>query len=282
MGVVCAWLIKQAARVLESAEHEAVTGDLQECGDSPLQALRGVAGLVLRRQCACWKHWQPWLALVGIAGVVGFLLNELIINFDGALFGRLLGIGNFRTDNQEIGYLVCLAVVLALLSWIAAFTLTCLSERAAWFTSTLLCLSASSSLWVRILINLIDGINPVSTRHLILAIVYPTFPALPAALIFVVLPVSFGLKRARRSQALTLSRTAILAISAIIATALLTWTSGFYGMNREAMSHGMYHATPWQTRARPLAILSWPTIYLVIRAFQQWLDRRHDISTASE
>jgi hypothetical protein len=62
-------------RTLESAEAEAVRGDLAESGATGGQAMLEVLGLVIRRQAALWMHWRPWLALLGLMVPLGMLLS---------------------------------------------------------------------------------------------------------------------------------------------------------------------------------------------------------------
>jgi hypothetical protein len=75
MTRICWWLVDHLSRLLEPDEREAVRGDLAESGETGGQALRGVLGLVVRRQAALWKHWRPWLALVGVVVPFGMLLT---------------------------------------------------------------------------------------------------------------------------------------------------------------------------------------------------------------
>ena len=62
-------------RMLEPDERAAVRGDLTESGETGGRALVAVMGLVLRRQAALWKAWQPWAVLVGIAVPFGWGLG---------------------------------------------------------------------------------------------------------------------------------------------------------------------------------------------------------------
>ena len=75
MTRICWWLVDRSSRLLEPDEREAVRGDLAESGETGGQALRGVLGLVVRRQVALWKHWRPWLALIGLVVPLGMLLT---------------------------------------------------------------------------------------------------------------------------------------------------------------------------------------------------------------
>jgi hypothetical protein len=67
-------LAEVAAQLLEPCEREAVLGDLAEAGESAWHGLLGILGLVVRRQAAPWKSWQPWVAALGLALPFSFLL----------------------------------------------------------------------------------------------------------------------------------------------------------------------------------------------------------------
>lgn len=63
------------ARALDQDEREAVLGDLAESGANELRRFLEIAGLVLRRQAAEWRHWRPWLALVFLIAPLGLFLS---------------------------------------------------------------------------------------------------------------------------------------------------------------------------------------------------------------
>ena len=75
MTKICWWLVNVVSRMLEPEERDAVRGDLAESGDTAVQMLRGLLGLVVRRQVALWKDWRPWLSLVGLVVPLGILLS---------------------------------------------------------------------------------------------------------------------------------------------------------------------------------------------------------------
>jgi hypothetical protein len=75
MTRVCWRLVDIVSRMLEPGERNAVRGDLAESGESGGQALRGVLGLVVRRQAGLWKDWRPWLVLVGLIVPLSMLLS---------------------------------------------------------------------------------------------------------------------------------------------------------------------------------------------------------------
>ena len=69
------WLVDTTARVLEPDERDAVLGDFAESGEAGGRALRGLLGLVIRRQAVLWKNWQPWLVLVSLLVPLAWLLS---------------------------------------------------------------------------------------------------------------------------------------------------------------------------------------------------------------
>jgi hypothetical protein len=272
------WLINLLSRTLEPDERVAVQGDLAEGGDSAPQALRHVAGLVLRRQLALWKHWQPWLALLGFTIITGPVLSRLIVDFDGTLYRKLYWLGtgaefyNFRTDTEENIYLVCLVLALFLWSWISGFVLKSLSYRATWLTSALFYLAtvntylmqqyAHGSLWVHR--------EPATSKDIVLVMALKSILPLDIGTVFLfMLPAFLGGRYALRQHILAVHQAVWLAFTAAGATGLVAWSSGFYGSNRAAMSHGMYIATPWEMRLWPLALLSWPLVYIGLTALKQ-------------
>jgi hypothetical protein len=75
MRQACWQLVEILSRTLDSDERQAVRGDLEESGETSLQALWDVLGLVVRRQAALWAHWRPWLTLVGLVVPLGMLVS---------------------------------------------------------------------------------------------------------------------------------------------------------------------------------------------------------------
>ncbi len=75
MNRICGWWASVLSRALEKNEREVVTGDLFESGESGSRALRGVVGLVARRQAEIWSDWRPWLTLACVLFPLGVLLS---------------------------------------------------------------------------------------------------------------------------------------------------------------------------------------------------------------
>ena len=75
MKRTCWWLVDILSRTLEPGEREVVLGDFAECGETGGQAIRDVAGLIVRRQAALWKDWRPWVVLLGLIMPLGMMLS---------------------------------------------------------------------------------------------------------------------------------------------------------------------------------------------------------------
>ena len=149
----CWKLVEILSRMLDADERLAVGGDLEESGETGLQAVWDVLGLVVRRQAALWKNWRPWLALVGLIGPVSILLSLGCVWLRGAYDLNLWVIRNRRdidpTILSQIGLSVRHGVVLLALSslllfcwsWAAGFVLGAMSRRTIWFNGILFCLA---------------------------------------------------------------------------------------------------------------------------------------------
>src|SRR4051812_33547471 len=71
------FLLDGLSRLLEPDAKDIVIGDLTELNFGSLRSARELCGLIARQQVSLWKGWRPWLALLGIAGLVGIRLNVL-------------------------------------------------------------------------------------------------------------------------------------------------------------------------------------------------------------
>jgi hypothetical protein len=135
------WLLATVSRFLEPDEREAVQGDLIEAGESGWQAIRGVSGLLLRRQAELWQNWRPWLAAFGLAVPGSFLLMGFSISVSHG-FQQLIGPGL----RPGLALLLCNVILLIGWAWSGAFLIGALSRRTLWvsaivsFTPCLFCL----------------------------------------------------------------------------------------------------------------------------------------------
>ena len=68
-------MVDTASLMLDSAERDAVCGDLAESRESGSQVLREVLGLVVRRRAACLQGWRPWLTLVSLTIPLSVLVS---------------------------------------------------------------------------------------------------------------------------------------------------------------------------------------------------------------
>ena len=59
MRGLCWWLVDVLSHALRPGERDAVRGDFAESGETGAQALRGLLGLVVRRQTEVWRDWPP-------------------------------------------------------------------------------------------------------------------------------------------------------------------------------------------------------------------------------
>lgn len=134
-------LVGVVSRLLEREEREAVLGDVLEAGESAWQGLLGVLGLVIRRQAALWKNWQPWLAAFGVAFPGSQLLMGVSLsvswNYQQLLCPRLLAEGSLTTRTGFL-LLMCQSFLLVGWSWTGGFLVGSVSRRTLW-ASTLLC-----------------------------------------------------------------------------------------------------------------------------------------------
>ena len=149
---ICWWLVDTLSRTLEPGERDAVRGDLAESGETSGQALRGVLGLVVRRQAALWKDWRPWLALVGLIVPLGMLLSIIsrvtadvngtyiwlyANNWDWAL---LTGAGFWYELADSVTFVFVKCLTLVCWSWTTGFVLGSLSRRITQVYGVLFCL----------------------------------------------------------------------------------------------------------------------------------------------
>jgi hypothetical protein len=125
-------LVEVAAQLLGPCEREAVLGDLEEAGESSWRGLLGVLGLVIRRETALWKGWQPWAAAFGLALPFSFVLMGFSLSV-GWSYQRFVGSGaGFWT-------LVSRLFLLVAWSWTGGFVVGSLSRRTLWVSIVATC-----------------------------------------------------------------------------------------------------------------------------------------------
>jgi hypothetical protein len=136
-------LVEAAARLLERSEREAVLGDLLETGECTWRGLLGVFGLVIRRQLLHWKHWQPWLAMFGLALPSSLLLMGTSVSVSSMyehLIDRRILIGPPQPIHEGFLQLLGGGLLLFGCSWSCGFVTGSLSRRTLWLSIAASCL----------------------------------------------------------------------------------------------------------------------------------------------
>ena len=152
MNAFCWRLVEVLSRSLEPVERDVVHGDFAESGATGEQALRDLAGLVLRRQVAMWRDWRPWLTLAGLVVPLGILLSlisrgtadrsaipiwEYTANWNRAyLTNAGLRLDMFRS----VADILTKYLVLMCVSWSSGFVLGFVSRRTIVINGALFCL----------------------------------------------------------------------------------------------------------------------------------------------
>ena len=152
MTRICWRFVDILSRILDTDERLVFRGDVAESGHGVARAIWDVSDLVLRRQIDLWTVWQPWLALVGIACLAGAPLSGIAFRLNVDLGQQLMAyfrygvhFGTLLTPQQDMAWLLCLAIGLLLWSWTCGFVLGSLSGRAVWLTWSL---CSTSWFWI--------------------------------------------------------------------------------------------------------------------------------------
>jgi hypothetical protein len=271
MSNVWIWSAHALSRSLDPAEREAVFGDFAELGMTDRQALKGMLGLVLRRQLGCWKKWDPWFVLVAIIVPVSPLLARSSNGLAQGVFPSLLmwfrhGV-YYETGISLAAFLASLgfrAAALITWSWTSAFVLSALSRRTAWANGALffvLCVVFGSV--PRFIVYSILGFAP-----------WGWLPILVNFLV-VLIPAYCGIRLGAKSERITLPWMISLAIWTAIIGGLAFWTQGWYGTvldnwSRGAPALGLFQlaqrADLWKALVAhlfPAAVLTGPILYLL-------------------
>jgi len=269
---ICWWLVDILSRMLAPDERQVVRGDLAESGESAVRAMRGVLDLVVRRQVGLWSGWQPWLAVLGIACLAGLPLSRIAFRLNVDLGQQLMAyytygvhFGTLLTPQQDIAWLLCLAIALLLWSWTCGFVLGSLSGRAVWLTWSVFYLIVLDSALVRFILS---GSIILRDPHPLQLLTVATLPLNPATLLFS-LSALWGAFQGVRQKVLSSRTVYVLASFVTIFTILTTWMSGWYETAHEAWSGGAWHGVAWPMRLLPFVLASWPVIYLLAMTNRQ-------------
>lgn len=277
MNRICWWLADVVSRMLEPGEREVVRGDFAESAESGGRALRGVLGLVVRRQAVLWMDWRPWLALLGLVGAVAVVLSEIAFKIDVSIGQQVQAYSHYGvrvdtglTAGQDIVHLVCLSLALLLWSWVSGFVLGSLSGRAIWLTGALFYVVVLDSFTARLVTSGNATFHNAPLPWIILGAVLP-LDIIRAPFLVVVIS---GINRGLRLHTLGVRPAIVLAVAVVVLTSLVTWTGGWYETAHETWSGGVWRGVPWQTRILPLALVSWPVGYMLATANWQCLHNK--------
>jgi hypothetical protein len=198
-------LVESAARLLDRDEREPVLGDLVEADESTWRGLRGVFGLVVRRQADLWKSWRPWIAGFGVALPNSFLLMGVSLSLTWS-YMRLVcpELLAKAALTRPSGLLVLLwqALLLTGWSWTSGFVVGTVSRRTLW-ASVLLCFSPCLFCLSRFRVESLSRL----------------------CLLLFLLPAIWGVYRAMRVSRINLTPALIVALS-LTAMMIPAWSNG--------------------------------------------------------
>lgn len=124
------WWVELLSRGLSPEDRETALGDLDEAGESGGQALRSIAGLVMRRQLLVWRNWRPWIAAFGLAMPASFLLMGFSVSIAQTYQSLIGGI-----MSPGLAILLCDIGLLAAWSAAGGFALGTISRRTTWISA---------------------------------------------------------------------------------------------------------------------------------------------------
>jgi hypothetical protein len=282
---------------LEPDERDAVRGDFAESGETSGQALRGLLGLVLRRQTALWRNWRPWLALVVAVAPFGILLSLvskrmaqssaitswLYLNNWDWTYVRNTG---FRLDFAHDAAVVLFEfLLLCCWSWTSGFVLGYFSRRAIWINGALFCLVlVTVELWGMprflgrsLLLSRADDFSPNSAVFAV-AFYRQVFPLIIDT-VLVLLPSLWGMRQGLRLAALSLPLQIMLwASSALAMTTLAIQNSAWWQVRTWYVEPPPLPHLPFLA---PLAIIG-PLGYVLATTIGRRWSRRYRSSRPSQ
>jgi hypothetical protein len=272
-------LVDVLSHALRPGERDAVRGDFAESGETGAQALRGLLGLVVRRQTEVWRDWPPWLALIGLIAPLTMLLSIVSTgvanqsatyawlyahNWDWALLRYVEFWYEFR-DSVTLVFVRCLPLVCW--SWTAGFVIGSVSRRSVHIYGVPSCLMLAFGLLgaPRYLAYLVEQTRyplPPGDRILTLELYRQILPWIVQVML-VVAPFLWGMQQGTNARGFRPGFRVALWTAAIGALALLTVKEPGFGFFREAN----WLRRIWQTWPMQLLqlIVYWPVGYLAAR-----------------
>jgi hypothetical protein len=272
------------SRSLDPREREAVLGDFAELGISNRQAMRGLLGLVLRRQLRLWREWQPWFALIAVIVPVCPLLASLSDELGGELFPIVVVWSHHRVayaaglaPGATLAAFCLQAIALITWSWTCAFALGVLSRRTIWVHGVL---------FAGVYLALVATARGLISLRLLWITPWAWFPFL-LEFVVVLLPAYCGLRQSAKSPAMRARWVVPLATWTALIGILALWTRDWGQAAMENWSHGAAALTllqlvrcadVWEgvmTHLFKAAALTAPILYML--ALHAFSHRRSDI-----
>jgi len=263
------WLTTTLASLLEPHDRDAVVGDLLDSGENFFQGLRGVIGLIMRRQLGLWKQWYPWAALIGIVAIAGTSLSQFVYGIEkfysmttvGAYFAS---VEHFNGKDwttlpmaHDIVFFVCFAAVIIIWSWVSGFALSALSGRTAWLMGPLLYLTVINFARIASASVRLHGKGAPPVPIFLLDRLEP-FTIVQTLLFFV--PVMIGMRSGLRRKFLTVRWTlAISALTFCFTIVLIGMSAWSYRIDTVHGTIGVYDAPALNLST---ILVSWPLLYM--------------------
>ena len=264
-------LVELIARVLEPEERTVVLGDLKETNERCSRAVREVAGLVLRRQAALWVDWRPWLALVGLVGVVCPVLWVISSEVTAPIFmdirtywrvGSLYSSG--LTIREEFYISLMRAAGLFVWSWTSGFVLSRLAGKTIWILGMLYFLLWTFPLPLTLVFAI--GSPRVRSDDVPLLLVLVALQASGYVCLFVY-PSINGMRHSLKGKQVAGMNALCLTAIVFCLIGLATWMGGWQGAAVTRWSGSAWDASPgWPSRLLFYSVLAWPAIYLLFTA----------------
>ena len=264
-------LVESIARVLEPEERTVVLGDLMETNATGATALRSIAGLVLRRQAALWMNWRPWLALIGLVGVVCPVLwvisSEVTapVSMDIQTYWRVGSLYSSGLTIREEFYMSLIrAAGLFVWSWTSGFVLSRLAGKTIWTVGMLYFLRWTFPLPLTLVFALTSP--RVRSGDVPLLLVLVALQASGYVCLFVY-PSIKGMRHSLKGKQFTGVNALCLTAIVFCLIGLATWMGGWQGAAVTRWSGSAWDASPgWPLRLVFYSVLAWPAIYLLFTA----------------
>jgi len=278
------WLLVDSfAALLDPGEREVVLGDLAESGESGGEALRGVLGVVVRRQLAIWVAWRPWLTLIILVIPLGFFLSVLSrsTSDESAVYAWMYANNLDWSLVTNRGFWYVLAECMALLfgrwltlgcwAWTAGFVLSRFSKGIARLNGILFLLAlavgeavgapayiAYSLNYLHRLLHLPSLANP-NAPVFALTFYSAIFPVI-IQVILVAGPAIYGMRAGMQMASLPKAAGAVCWTAAFVTIGTLIIETPRLGLLLNALDHKWMLKLPQITRLLQL-VTYWPALY---------------------